>query len=98
MGVDILIVIIDTAVSVITSALGIAVGALELGTRWKGSNDAKSIASIYGSVLSATASISYFLVYIDPANLDLSVPSAIVWQGASNAKIPVQCLKWTLTL
>lgn len=93
------VMLVDTGVTVITSNLGILAGGLELATpSWKDYNVAISTAGIVKCVFSAAGSVAYFLVYFDPENLDVSVPSAIVWQAAEAGKVYLQCFKWALEL
>jgi len=97
MSVDLFVVLIDTGVSVITSGLGIMAGALELDTpSWKDYNVAVSTAGIVKCVFSATGSIAYFLVYLEPKNLEVSLPSAGIWQATSAGKVWLECFKWTV--
>lgn len=99
LDVSMLVMIVDTGVTVITSSLGILAGALELATpKWKDYNVAISTAGIVKCVFSAAGSVAYFLVYLDPKNLEVSVPCAMVWQATEAGKVYVQCFKWTQEL
>ncbi|CAI7651152.1 unnamed protein product [Penicillium glandicola] len=99
MGVDMFVMLVDTGVAVVTSNLGILAGGLELAApSWKDYNVEISTAGIVKCVFSAVGSIAYFLVYLDPENVEVSVPCAMVWQGTMAGKMYLQCFTWTLEL
>ncbi|KAJ5047936.1 hypothetical protein NUH16_006433 [Penicillium rubens] len=95
LGVDTFVVIVDTAVSAITSGLGILVGGFELDeSTWKNFSIEGSTAGIVGCILNVVKDVSYFVLFIAPEEVVESVPGYFIWQGASDGLILVTCFKW----
>lgn len=94
-SIDLFVMVVDTAVTVVTSNLGMLAGGLELAaTSWKDYNLETSMSRITTCMTTGIGSIAYFIVYLEPEELEISGPGIIAWKAMGVFEMYMQFYMW----